>query len=106
MLRPNPAAHVPHLTIPKGSEITIEDYDAKTDTFMLSITEESAVGPNFVTPDMLRRAVAFTGDQRDFMKQKNQMIGSIYQIKTPLPLVYEDEMDRRKKAARSGQRAF
>ena len=100
-----PTTEVEH-RIPRGAEITVEDYDAKTDTFLLTINDESAIGPNFVTPEMLRRAVTFSGDHRDFMRQKNQMIGSIFQLKTELPLIRETEMERRNKKAPSGERAF
>ena len=89
------ATKSPQLTLPKGIEITVVDYDAKTDTFSLELAATPGVGPNFVTPENLRQGIAFPGDQEAFMRQKSQMIGSIYQLKNPTPLVREDDMTRR-----------
>lgn len=91
------------LYIAANYEISVEDYDEKTDSFSVTMTKESAIGPNFVTPENLRQGIAFPGDLASFMRQKSQMMGSIYQLKKKMPLIREDEMDRRNKKAKAGR---
>ena len=93
-------------TLPEGTGITVIDFDAETNTFLVSLNEATAVGPNYATPENLHRAIGFTGSLTDFKKQQSQMIGSLYQTEKPLPLIGEDEMSRREKKARSGERAY
>jgi hypothetical protein len=79
------------LKVKKGSTITVNQYDTKTNLFVVAIQGE-AIGPNYVTPENLRKAIAFEGSPADFMNQKAQMTGSMYQLKKPLPLLSESEV--------------
>lgn len=74
-------------SVKKGAEVTVNMHDAKTDTFLLTITGESAVGPNYAKSDEFRKAIAYEGSKEDFKKQRPQMSGSVYQLKKDLPLL-------------------
>ena len=86
------------LKVKKGASITIEDYDPKMNVFVISIAGE-AVGPNYVVPEELKKAIAFEGSRSDFMNQKAQMIKSVYQLKAALPLLSETQVLKKAKAA-------
>lgn len=86
------------IKVKKGASITVEEYDPKMNIFVVSIQSE-AVGPNYVLPEELKKAIDFEGTKTDFMNQKAQMIKSVYQLKAPLTLLSEDQVLKKAKAA-------
>ncbi len=81
------AEEMPKRNIKKGYQITVSSYDKKTDTFLLAIVGESAVGPNYARSEDLRKAIAYEGSKQDFNNQRPQMTGSVYTLNKDLPLL-------------------
>src|SRR4051812_29581228 len=77
--------------VKKGGSITITAYDEKVRAFAITVREEPAVGPNFAEPGEIRKAVELEGDTGSVVKNKEHMIGSVYQLKTPLLLLTENQ---------------
>lgn len=73
--------------IKAGVEITVNDYHKDTDVFMITMTAEPDVGPNFATSAALQKALDHEGSLKNFIKMKDNLIGSIFTLKSELPLV-------------------
>lgn len=86
------AADIPKPEIKKGFDVTVNSYDPQTDTFLLTINSEPAVGPNYVTSEAFRKAISYEGSKEDFIKQRPQMTGSVYSLKKSLPLLELSEL--------------
>jgi hypothetical protein len=82
----------------KGVEITVGDYIAPADVFELTINKEPAVGPNFATPEALKKAVGLTGTTQDFIKKMQREPNSVYVLRADLPLLWDQEVVERRKA--------
>lgn len=90
-----------------GTEITVNDYHRDTDIFMVTMTAAPDVGPNFATAADLHKALDREGTVKDFVKNKDQLIGSIFTLSKDLPLIDgEDVVKKYKKvlAARKKQK--
>ena len=86
------ADNPPLRKVKKGFEITVNSYDPKTDMFLFTIQGEGAVGPNYARSEDLRKAIAYEGSKQDFNKQRPQMNGSIYSLKSELRVYELDEV--------------
>ena len=75
-----------------GTSITVTSYDEKLRAFGLSINSETAVGPNFAEPEELRAGLDFEEDALSMMRNKEKIIGAVYQVKKPLRLMTENEV--------------
>lgn len=78
--------------IKAGTEITVNDYHAETDIFMVTMTAEPDVGPNFATAAALHKALDREGTVKSFVKNKDQLIGSIFTLTKELPLIDGEEV--------------
>lgn len=85
----------PRESIKKGTEITIFQYNPKSDTFEITMVNEEAVGPNVVTPEGLQSAIGVSGSLADFRKRLHRNVGANYVLKKNLPLLWGREIYKR-----------
>jgi hypothetical protein len=90
--------------IRQGFEIKVVRYDRATDLIEVEIVKEPGVGPNFTTADSLFLAIGSSGSASDFKKQISTLKGKTYALKKNLPLVTDEDVEKRlKKAADAGK---
>ena len=73
--------------IKAGTEITVVSYQPEFDTFVVKINAEPAVGPNPAYSRDLWRALKHEGSHKDFLKNKERLLGSIFTLVKELPIV-------------------
>lgn len=93
-----PAGLSKRLVLHKKVEITVGDYIADADVFELSINSEPAVGPNFVTPGALKKAIGIGGSVEEFVKKMIREPHSVYVLRADLPLLWDKEVVARRKS--------
>ena len=81
----------------KGAQITVDQYDAKAKVFLITINAESAVGPNYATPENLVKALGTEKPVKKFMESLDQVIGNEFALKSDLPLISEADIMKRMK---------
>lgn len=91
--------------IKAGVEITIEDYHRELDVFMVTINKERAVGPNFATSLDLWRSLGHEWTRADFIKKKDQLIGTVLTLKKPLPLIEGEDIVKKYKKLHPNKKA-
>jgi hypothetical protein len=90
--------------IKAGTEITVNDYHKDTDVFMVTMNAEPDIGPNFATSTALWKALEFEGSVKQFVKNKDQLIGSIFTLKKELPLVDPQDLVKKYKKVLDGRK--
>jgi hypothetical protein len=80
----------------KGASITIISFNDKVHGVLLTINSEKAVGPNYAEVKPLLKAIDSQDSENEFMKKKNDLKGAVFQLKSELPLLSENEVDRRR----------
>jgi hypothetical protein len=81
--------------VKKGSSITVTGFSEKLRAFSLIVTNEPAVGPNYAAPEELRRGAGLEDDVSAMIRNKDQIVGTVYQVKKPLLLMTENEVIKR-----------
>ncbi len=84
--------------IKAGAEIVVDDYHKELQIFLVTMTSARDQGPNFASAKDLRAAIEYDGSLEDFIKSSSQMIGTVYILKKPLPMIDgEDVLKKYKK---------
>ena len=87
------------LQIKVGFQVTVEQYDAPTDTFLLTILNDPpGEHVNYASSAALALAIGFKGDHAAFAKQIDQMLGHKYYLVQDLPLLAQEEMAKRRRS--------
>ena len=73
--------------IKAGAEITVSGYNPQFEVFLVTINETPAIGPNYASANDLHRALEHEGSLKDFIKNKDQLLGSIFTLKKDLKMV-------------------
>jgi len=82
--------------VKKGASITISAYSEKVHAVLLTINSEKAVGPNYADVKPLLKAIDSQDSENEFMKKKSDLMGAVFQLKSELPLLSENEVDKRR----------
>jgi hypothetical protein len=85
------------IKISAGAEVKIDSYSEKSDTFVITLTHETAQGPNVTTTEWLQKALEEPGTKTEFIRSMTKDKDSIYHLKKPLPLLWENEIPKRTK---------
>ena len=94
----NALAKIEDRSINKGAEITVDQYDKKAKVFLIIINKESAVGPNYATPEALAKAIGSEKSDSRFKEGISQLIGAEFTLKSDLPLLSEEKALERMKS--------
>ena len=86
------------LRITAGTGIHVEEYNKDTDTFVVRIEGEEAVGPNYTTLQWLLKGIDNGMSEKDLQKNPKKLLGTYYRLKHELWLVSDEQFAARKKA--------
>lgn len=88
------------LTIKPKTDITIKSYLKDSDVYVVVSLREPESDPNYVTPDALKNAIGFKGDMDEFRRKISIDNSTVYFLKKSLPLLWDTELESRKKLVR------
>ena len=86
------------LNISKGAQLKVTNYLEKAGVFKVTIVEESAVGPNYVSPQELHKAMDSKLTLQAFVTNKKDVLGKTFTLKQDLPLVDENIVEKKLQA--------
>lgn len=72
--------------IKSGTEITVSGYNPKFQVFLVAINATPAIGPNYAAASDLHKALEHEGSLKDFIKNKDKLLGSIFTLKKDLKM--------------------
>lgn len=80
-----------------NTKIEVFEYLKDSDLFVVQITKEPDVGPNYVIPDQLVKSIGLEVSGSTLSKKNADYIGAQFVLKSELPLVSDSEVQKRKK---------
>jgi hypothetical protein len=92
---------VPRLTTKTGSAISIVAYHPDEDAFVFQLDRETAIGPNYATPEALQKAIDVEGTKEEFIRKMLKDKDVSYVTRKPLPQLKEEEVAARKKKSKA-----
>ena len=70
--------------IKAGTEITVSGYNPQFEVFLVAINVSPAIGPNYAAASDLHKALEHEGSLKNFIKNKDKLLGSIFTLKKDL----------------------
>jgi hypothetical protein len=83
------------LRIQPDTGIYVVQYNKTTNSFIVRIESEPAVGPNYTTADWLADAIDNGTTAAEFKKKPQRVVGSYFRTKKKLWLLSDDELSQR-----------